>query len=122
MKIWLPKNQEELKEYLRDPLYKNSFFIMLTSISNAGFGFFFWMLAAKLYPKEMKSFTTISSINRLRLSSPIAKPIISEEEIKAIEEALRSGMLAHGEVVIRFENDFSEYRGCPPKIIITTDT
>ena len=112
MKIWLPKNQEELKEYLRDPLYKNSFFIMLTSISNAGFGFFFWMLAAKLYPKEMKSFTTISSINRLRLSYPIAKPIISEEEIKAIEEALRSGMLAHGEVVIRFENDFSGYRGC----------
>jgi len=50
--IWLPKNQKELKEYLKDPLYKNSFFIMLTSISNAGFGFFFWMLAAKLYPKE----------------------------------------------------------------------
>ena len=35
-----------------DPLYKNSFFIMLTSISSAGFGFVFWMLAAKLYPKE----------------------------------------------------------------------
>ena len=66
------------------------------------------------YPKEMKSFTTISSINRLRLSYPIAKPIISGEEIKAIEEVLRSGMLAHGEVVRRFENDFSEYRGCPP--------
>jgi len=31
-----------LKKYLNDPLYKNSFFIMLTSISNAGFGFFFW--------------------------------------------------------------------------------
>ncbi|MBO8183251.1 MAG: oligosaccharide flippase family protein [Archaeoglobus sp.] len=38
--------------YARDPLYKNSFFIMLTSISSAGFGFLFWMLAAKLYPKE----------------------------------------------------------------------
>ena len=36
-----------LKKYLNDPLYKNSFFIMLTSISNAGFGFIFWMLAAK---------------------------------------------------------------------------
>ena len=41
-----------LKKYLNDPLYKNSFFVMLTSISNAGFGFIFWMLAAKLYPKE----------------------------------------------------------------------
>jgi len=49
MKIWLPKNQEELEEYLRDPLYKNSFFIMLTSISNAGFGFIFWMLAVRFY-------------------------------------------------------------------------
>ena len=34
-----------LKKYLNDPLYKNSFFIMLTSISSAGFGFLFWMLA-----------------------------------------------------------------------------
>ena len=36
----------------KDPLYKNSFFIMLSSITNAGFGFFFWMTAARLYPKE----------------------------------------------------------------------
>ncbi|HDH87619.1 MAG TPA: hypothetical protein ENF36_06190 [Desulfobacteraceae bacterium] len=38
-----------LKKYLNDPLYKNSFFIMLTSISNAGFGFFFWLIAARFY-------------------------------------------------------------------------
>ena len=37
---------------LRDPLYKNSFFIMLSSIINAGFGFFFWMIAARLYSAE----------------------------------------------------------------------
>ena len=36
----------------RDPLYKNSFFIMLSSITNAGFGFFFWMIAARLYSAE----------------------------------------------------------------------
>jgi len=42
----------KIKHQIKDPLYKNSFFIMLTSISNAGFGFIFWMLAAKLYPKE----------------------------------------------------------------------
>jgi hypothetical protein len=30
---------------------KNSFFIMLSSI-NAGFGFFFWMVAARLYSAE----------------------------------------------------------------------
>ena len=32
-------------KYVRDPLYKSSFFIMLSSITNAGFGFFFWMIA-----------------------------------------------------------------------------
>ena len=50
--------------HARDPLYKNSFFIMLTSISGAGFGFAFWMLAAKLYPKEEVGVATalISSI------------------------------------------------------------
>ena len=40
----------KIKHQIKDPLYKNSFSIMLTSVTNAGFGF--WMLAAKLYPKE----------------------------------------------------------------------
>jgi len=55
----------------KDPLYKNSFFIMLTSLSSAGFGFFFWMLAAKLYPKEDVGIATalISSIGLLILLS-----------------------------------------------------
>jgi len=53
----------------KDPLYKNSFFIMLTSLSSAGFGFFFWMLAAKLYPKEDVGIATalISSMSLLIL-------------------------------------------------------
>jgi O-antigen/teichoic acid export membrane protein len=55
----------------KDPLYKNSFFIMLTSLSSAGFGFFFWMLAAKLYPKEDVGIATalISSMGLLLLLS-----------------------------------------------------
>jgi len=62
---------KQLIKYLKDPLYKNSFFIMLTSISNAGFGFFFWMLAAKLYPKEDVGVATalISSMALLVLLS-----------------------------------------------------
>lgn len=53
----------------KDPLYKNSFFIMLTSLTNASFGFFFWMLAAKLYPKEDVGIATalISSMSLLIL-------------------------------------------------------
>ena len=33
-------------------------------------------------------------------SIPIAKPIIYEEEIRAVDEVLRTGVLAQGEVVI----------------------
>ncbi|MCZ7357172.1 MAG: DegT/DnrJ/EryC1/StrS aminotransferase family protein [Candidatus Methanoperedens sp.] len=40
---------------------------------------------------------------------PIAKPIISEEELKAIGEVLKSGMLAQGKAVGDFEKSFSEY-------------
>jgi hypothetical protein len=47
MKLWIPKSRNELRPHLNDPLFKNSFFIMLTSVSSAGFGFIFWMLAAK---------------------------------------------------------------------------
>jgi len=67
--IPIPKNREELKQHLKDPLYKNSFFIMLTSISTSGFGFVFWMLAAKLYPKEDVGIATalISSMTLLVL-------------------------------------------------------
>ncbi|MEA1944276.1 MAG: hypothetical protein U9N07_02905 [Euryarchaeota archaeon] len=50
MKIAIPKTRAEIQYHLRDPLLKNSLFIMLTSIASAGFGFIFWMLAAKLYP------------------------------------------------------------------------
>jgi len=39
-------------------------------------------------------------------SIPIAKPIISEEEIRAVEEVLRSGMLAQGGTVRKFEKIF----------------
>ncbi len=56
-------------QQLKDPLYKNSFFIMLTSLSNGGFGFIFWILAAKLYPKENVGIATalISSMTLLIL-------------------------------------------------------
>jgi len=58
-------------KYTSDPLYKNSFFIMLSSLASAGFGFFFWMFAAKLYSKEDVGLATamISSIGLIVLLS-----------------------------------------------------
>jgi len=43
---------EVIFSLFRDPLYKNSLFIMLSSITNAVFGFFFWMIVAQLYSAE----------------------------------------------------------------------
>ncbi|WP_455645327.1 DegT/DnrJ/EryC1/StrS family aminotransferase [Methanosphaera sp.] len=39
----------------------------------------------------------------------IAKPIISDEEIEAVTEVLKSGMLAQGSVVEEFQNEFAKY-------------
>jgi O-antigen/teichoic acid export membrane protein len=39
-------------DFFQVPLYKNSLFIMLTSVSSACFGSIFWILAAKLSPTE----------------------------------------------------------------------
>ena len=71
MKIAIPKTRAEVQHNLRDPLLKNSIFIMLTSISSAGFGFIFWMLAAKLYSPQDVGIATalISSMGLLVLLS-----------------------------------------------------
>ena len=37
---------------LGDPLYKNSIFLMLSSITGAGTGFVFWVIAARFYSAE----------------------------------------------------------------------
>ncbi len=39
----------------------------------------------------------------------IAKPIISDEEIEAVTEVLKSGILAQGSKVEQFQNEFAEY-------------
>ena len=41
----------------------------------------------------------------------VAKPQIGDEEIKAAEEVLRSGMLAQGKKVAEFEGKFSNFIG-----------
>lgn len=51
MKIWVPKNMD-LWKHLSDPLFKNAYFLMLSSMTSAGSGFLFWLIAARLYPAE----------------------------------------------------------------------
>ena len=62
---------KKICKYYHDPLYKNSFYIMLTSISSSGFGFLFWVIAARLYSQEDVGISTalIASINLIVLLS-----------------------------------------------------
>lgn len=67
----LKKNMTDIIGYLQNPFFKNSIFIILTSLSSAGFGFIFWMLAAKMYSAEDVGIATalISSIGLLIMFS-----------------------------------------------------
>ena len=49
MKLWIPKNRKELKQHLKDPLFKNSYFLMASTAVTSVFGFIFWILAARFY-------------------------------------------------------------------------
>ncbi len=53
---------------------------------------------------------------------PISKPVTTDKELKAIEEVLKSGMLAQGKMVNEFENLFSDYIGVKNSIAVSNGT
>jgi perosamine synthetase len=53
---------------------------------------------------------------------PIGKPLIGEEEIVAVAEVMRSGMLAQGPCVDRFEKEFANYCGVHHGIAVNNGT
>jgi perosamine synthetase len=53
---------------------------------------------------------------------PIARPITTDQELKAIYEVLKSGMLAQGKVVGEFEHIFSDYIGVKNTIAVSNGT
>ena len=71
MDITIPRNFKEIKTHLKDPLYKNSFFILLTLITSGLFGFLFWILAAKFYSQEEVGISTalISAVSLISVLS-----------------------------------------------------
>ncbi len=52
----------------------------------------------------------------------IAKPIISDEEIEAVTKVLKSGMLAHGEEVEKFQKEFAKYIGTSYAVATSSGT
>lgn len=67
MSVSIQKCQCFVIGHLKDSLFKNSFFILITLSSTAGFGFIFWVIAAKIYPPEEVGVATalISSMGLL---------------------------------------------------------
>jgi perosamine synthetase len=53
---------------------------------------------------------------------PIAMPLIGEEEINAVTEVLRSGVIAEGQRVKDFEKAFAEYIGTSYAIAVNSGT
>lgn len=53
---------------------------------------------------------------------PIAVPLIGDEELHAIEIVLRSGMLASGEFVSKFEMEFADYCNTDHAIAVNSGT
>ncbi len=89
-------NYREIARLASDPLYRNSFFMAVSSIFNAGCGFIFWMIAARLYTVEQVGLATalISSlglvilISRLGFDSTIIRFLPSEDRGKVISTSL----------------------------------
>lgn len=52
MNTEMPNRLEGIKHQLNDPLYKNTFFILSTRVVTVIVGFFFWMVAARLFSVE----------------------------------------------------------------------
>ncbi len=53
---------------------------------------------------------------------PIAKPVVGNEEIQAVTEVLKSGMLAEGKVSREFESEFAKYLGVKHATVASNGT
>jgi len=53
---------------------------------------------------------------------PFSKPSISEAEIAAVADVLRSGWITTGPKTAEFERKFCEYVGCPNAVALASAT
>lgn len=69
--LTIPRNLKEFRSHLQDPLYRNSFYILLTLISGAVFGFIFWIIAARMYNQQEVGLNTalISAVGLIAIIS-----------------------------------------------------
>ncbi|MCK9298781.1 MAG: oligosaccharide flippase family protein [Methanoculleus sp.] len=96
MAVALPKNFSEVRRHLQEPLIRNSFFIMASSFAAAGFGFFFWMIAARFYSQAdvgiatalMSSMGLLILISRLGLDQSVIRFFPLRDKNKVLGTAI----------------------------------
>jgi len=71
MNISFPETIPKIRNYLQNPFYRNSFYITLGRVTDVGFGFLFWTLAARLYSISEVGIATalISSLSLVMIFS-----------------------------------------------------
>ena len=71
----------EIKKYYREPLYRNSFAIMLNALSSSFFGLLFWIVAARAMPSTtiglataaISAATLVFTLSRLGLDTGLTR-------------------------------------------------
>lgn len=53
---------------------------------------------------------------------PVARPVFGNEEVEAVSEVIRSGMIASGETVTRFEEEYARFSGVKYAIATSNGT
>ena len=53
---------------------------------------------------------------------PFSRPSITEAEIAAVDEVLRSGWITTGPKAAEFEQKFCDYVGCPESVALSSAT
>ncbi len=90
------------RHFLHDSLYRNSIYLMVTTLISAGFGFFFWMINARLFSAEqiglatalISLMTLISNFSLLGLNLGIIRYLpTSERKVDKINTVLSTVIL-----------------------------
>ncbi|MCE5214164.1 MAG: oligosaccharide flippase family protein [Methanobacterium sp.] len=99
MDLTIPRNLKEFKSHLQDPLYRNSFYILLTLISGAIFGFIFWIIAARVYNQQEVGLNTalISVVGLIAIISFLG---LDQSIIRFFPERNKFTMLTTSSIVI----------------------
>lgn len=97
----LPRNLNEFKNHLKDPLFRNSFYILLSLLTGAVLGFVFWIIAAKIYTQQEVGINT-ALISALSLIAVISFLGLDQSIIRFFPERDKFRVLLTSSLVIMF--------------------